>query len=88
VAIAVLSVSVPSIGVRRGKPDNTVTDDRFAYIDLDARNDLYNPVGQLLSEVKIFELEDRQFDLMCLFSVFSHRRRSRICRRAEPGDGG
>ena len=22
-----------------------VTDDRFAYIDLDARNDLYNPVG-------------------------------------------
>jgi hypothetical protein len=26
-----------------------VTDDRFAYIDLDARNDLYNPVGQSLS---------------------------------------
>ncbi|MDQ1448889.1 MAG: hypothetical protein QOC79_1860 [Actinomycetota bacterium] len=54
-----------------------VTDGRFAYFDLDARNDLYNPAGQPLSEMKIPELEDRQFDLICLFSVFTH---------LEPGD--
>jgi SAM-dependent methyltransferase len=49
-----------------------VTDDRFDYFHLDARNDLYNPAGQPLREMTIPELEGRQFDLICLFSVFTH----------------
>ena len=33
---------------------------------------LYNPDGQPLAELSIPEIEGREFDLICLFSVFTH----------------
>lgn len=49
-----------------------VTDPRFEFVRLDAHNDLYNPTGQPLAEIAIPELEGKEFDLICLFSVFTH----------------
>ena len=49
-----------------------VSDPRFDFFHLDAHNDLYNPTGQPLSELTIPEIEGRRFDLICLFSVFTH----------------
>ena len=51
---------------------SNVTDPRFAFFHLDARNDLYNPSGQPLSTMTLPELGGRQFDVICLFSVFTH----------------
>jgi len=49
-----------------------VSDPRFEYCHLDAHNELYNPNGQPLAELTVPEIEGRQFDLICLFSVFTH----------------
>jgi SAM-dependent methyltransferase len=51
---------------------NNVTDPRFEYFRLDAHNDLYNPTGKPMSELTVPEIEGRGFDLICLFSVFTH----------------
>ena len=51
---------------------SNVADPRFEYFRLDAHNDLYNPTGQPLSELTVPEIEGRRFDLICLFSVFTH----------------
>ncbi len=49
-----------------------VSDPRFEFFHLDAQNDLYNATGQPLAEMTIPEIDDRRFDLICLFSVFTH----------------
>jgi SAM-dependent methyltransferase len=49
-----------------------VSDHRFEFLHLDAHNDLYNPGGQPLSSLTVPEIEGRRFDLICLFSVFTH----------------
>jgi SAM-dependent methyltransferase len=51
---------------------SSVTDPRCEYFHLDANNELYNPTGQPLSELTVPEIEGQQFDLICLFSVFTH----------------
>jgi SAM-dependent methyltransferase len=65
------------VGVDTFKPvidflDANVADPRFEYIHIDAHNERYNPTGQPLSTLTIPEIEGRRFDLICLFSVFTH----------------
>jgi SAM-dependent methyltransferase len=52
--------------------DSNVDDPRLEFVHLNAHNDLYNPSGAPLAELTIPELEGREFDLICLFSVFTH----------------
>jgi SAM-dependent methyltransferase len=50
-----------------------VTDPRFEYHHLDVRNDLYNPGGVPLEAGLQLPLDPgTTFDLICLFSVFTH----------------
>lgn len=63
-----VDVSSPVIDFLR----SNVSDPRFEFFHLDAQNDLYNPTGQPLSDLTVPELEGRRFDLICLFSVFTH----------------
>jgi SAM-dependent methyltransferase len=51
---------------------SNVSDPRFEFFHLDAHNELYNPTGKPLSELTVPEIEGRRFDLICLFSVFTH----------------
>jgi SAM-dependent methyltransferase len=48
-----------------------VADPRFAFHHLDARHPLYNPHGQPLASFELLPAGPRQFDLVCLFSVFT-----------------
>ena len=49
-----------------------VSDPRFEYFHIDAQNDLYNPDGEPLSEKTVLPIEGQTFDVICLFSVFTH----------------
>ncbi len=49
-----------------------VSDSRFDFHHFNAHNDLYNPEGTPLAGFKELPLGDRQFDLISLFSVFTH----------------
>jgi SAM-dependent methyltransferase len=49
-----------------------VTDPRFEFHHMDVRNELYNPDGRPLSEREELPIGNEQFDLICLFSVFTH----------------
>jgi SAM-dependent methyltransferase len=49
-----------------------VDDPRFEYFHVDARNELYNPGGEVLSEQTKLPIDGRSFDVICLFSVFTH----------------
>ena len=49
-----------------------VSDPRFEFHHLDVRNDLYNPGGTPLQDYESLPLGGEQFDLICLFSVFTH----------------
>ena len=49
-----------------------VTDPRFEFRHLPARNDLYNPNGIPLDQFAELPVDGRRFDLICLFSVFTH----------------
>lgn len=51
---------------------SNVADPRFEFHHLGARNDLYNPVGPPLAEIERLPVGDREFDLISLFSVFTH----------------
>ena len=72
---------------------SNVSDPRFEFCHLDAHNELYNPTGQPLSKLTVPEIEGRQFDLICLFSVFTHLEPSdyaamlRLLRRFVKPDG-
>jgi SAM-dependent methyltransferase len=50
----------------------SVSDPRLEHYHLDAYNERYNPTGQALATMTVPELEGRRFDLICLFSVFTH----------------
>jgi SAM-dependent methyltransferase len=52
--------------------DGDVDDPRFEYFHVDVKNDLYNPSGEPLTEEFRLPLSDQRFDLICLFSVFTH----------------
>jgi SAM-dependent methyltransferase len=49
-----------------------VRDRRFEHVHVNAHNDLYNPGGELLSEDMRLPIDGRTFDVICLFSVFTH----------------
>jgi len=49
-----------------------VDDPRFEFHHLAARNDLYNRDGVALGEIERLPFPDRTFDLISLFSVFTH----------------
>jgi SAM-dependent methyltransferase len=51
--------------------ETSVDDERFEFHRLDAHNALYNPDGEVLSEHMRMPI-DGQFDVICLFSVFTH----------------
>lgn len=47
---------------------------RFQFIHVNVQNDRYNPKGRSLNVQFRFPLEDQTFDIIYLFSVFSHMR--------------
>jgi SAM-dependent methyltransferase len=49
-----------------------VADPRFEYHHIDVRNDMYNRRGKPLGEMTELPFGPRRFDLICLFSVFTH----------------
>jgi SAM-dependent methyltransferase len=73
--------------------DENVTDPRFEFHHFEARNDLYNPTGPRLAEFDRLPVGDEPFDLICLFSVFTHlgpddyRAMLRLTRRHVQPDG-
>jgi len=48
----------------------TVDDPRFEYHHVNTHNELYNPNGEPLTEATVLPVGE--FDLICLFSVFTH----------------
>lgn len=44
----------------------------FRFVHLDARNTRYNPSGAEIDEGFRFPFQEGEFDLICLYSVFSH----------------
>jgi SAM-dependent methyltransferase len=51
---------------------SNVTDDRFTFYVSNTRNEMYNPEGEPLSGASRLPLEEGSFDIICLFSVFTH----------------
>jgi SAM-dependent methyltransferase len=49
-----------------------VDDERFSFHHIDIQNDLYNPSGLPLTERTELPVGDEQFDIIWLFSVFTH----------------
>ncbi len=49
-----------------------VDDPRFEFHHFDAHNDLYNPGGTPLADFAELPVDGAAFDLICLFSVFTH----------------
>ena len=52
--------------------NENVSDPRFEFHHLDAQNDLYNPDATPLAEFDRLPVALNAFDLICLFSVFTH----------------
>ncbi len=51
---------------------SNVSDERFSFYTSNTHNDMYNPEGEPLSEATRLPVEEESFDLICLFSVFTH----------------
>jgi SAM-dependent methyltransferase len=51
---------------------SNISDERFTFYTSDTHNDMYNPKGEPLSEATRLPVEEVSFDLICLFSVFTH----------------
>jgi SAM-dependent methyltransferase len=49
-----------------------VSDPRFEFVHVNAHNALYNPTGEIMSGQTSLPIDGQQFDLICLFSVFTH----------------
>jgi SAM-dependent methyltransferase len=49
-----------------------VDDPRFEYYRIDAQNEMYNPGGEPMTETTVLPIGDQKFDLISLFSVFTH----------------
>jgi SAM-dependent methyltransferase len=52
--------------------DDHVSDPSFEFHHLDAHNAMYNPDGVALDSFDLLPVGQRRFDLICLFSVFTH----------------
>jgi SAM-dependent methyltransferase len=52
--------------------EDNVTDPRFEFHVLDAHNSMYNPDGKPLADFDLLPVGPRRFDLISLFSVFTH----------------
>ena len=52
--------------------DAHVSDPRYEFHHLNAINDLYNPVGTPLDRFDELPVDGARFDMICLFSVFTH----------------
>ena len=52
---------------------NNVGDNRFAYYCLDAYHPIYNPNGKPLSPDSTLSIDERDFDIVCMFSVITHQ---------------
>ena len=50
----------------------SVSDSRFSFHHMDLHNAMYNPSGETLSVATQLPLEKDSFDVICLFSVFTH----------------
>jgi SAM-dependent methyltransferase len=51
---------------------NNVDDERFSFHHIDVRNDMYNPSGLPLADRTELPVGDETFDIIWLFSVFTH----------------
>ena len=49
-----------------------ISDERFTFYTSNTHNDMYNPHGEPLSEATRLPVAESSFDLICLFSVFTH----------------
>lgn len=49
-----------------------VRDPRFSFHHMDSHNAMYNPAGRPLGPDSVLPVEPGSFDLICLFSVFTH----------------
>jgi SAM-dependent methyltransferase len=49
-----------------------VHDPRFEFHHINARNDRYNPAGMPLNEIERLPAGTEPYDVICLFSVFTH----------------
>jgi SAM-dependent methyltransferase len=49
-----------------------VREPRFDYHHVNAHNELYNPAGEVMGEATRLPIEGQAFDVICLFSVFTH----------------
>lgn len=49
-----------------------VTDPRFSFYVSDTHNEMYNPGGEPLSANTRLPVDEYSFDIVCLFSVFTH----------------
>jgi SAM-dependent methyltransferase len=50
----------------------TISDPRFSFHVLDSHNEMYNPSGRPLAELSDLGVPKGSFDIICLFSVFTH----------------
>lgn len=51
---------------------SNVSDERFSYYLLDSHNEMYNPGGKPLADFTELPVHEASFDLVWLFSVFTH----------------
>jgi SAM-dependent methyltransferase len=49
-----------------------VADPRFRFEHIDVYNELYNPRGTALADYSALPIDGETFDIICLFSVFTH----------------
>lgn len=52
--------------------ESSVKDDRFSFVHMDIHNEMYNPTGKKLDEGTELPLKQGYFDVISLFSVFTH----------------
>lgn len=51
---------------------SSVSDPRFSFHLLNSHNEMYNPQGEPLSAAMTIPEDEGSFDIICLFSVFTH----------------
>lgn len=51
---------------------DNVKDQRFEFHPLNFHNEMYNPDGEPLSAESLLPVHENDFDIICLFSVFTH----------------
>ena len=77
---AILRYDIPVgkyVGIDVYKPTiehlrQSIDDPRFSFQHMDTHNEMYNPQGQPLRATARLPIEDQKFDVICLYSVFTH----------------